>query len=192
VDFYSKTMSQAIEFLRELFTTKGQETYGEGVTILQHSVQSGELAEEQGFGEDIVAAAFLHDVGHFFDNNEQMGNLGTRSHEKIGAEFLRSQGFPEKIALLVEGHVQAKRYLTFKDPDYEHRLSEASRRTLIFQGGKMTATEARDFEQSPLFNLSVQMRKWDEAAKIPDKPANHKLNHFLQICKSLPESGFAE
>ncbi len=40
---------------------------------------------------------------------------------------------------LVEYHVQAKRYLTFSQPDYYARLSEASRRTLAYQGGVMTA-----------------------------------------------------
>ena len=37
--------------------------------------------------------------------------------------------------------VQAKRYLTRKDPDYFNQLSEASRRTLEFQGGMMTDDE---------------------------------------------------
>ena len=179
-----------ISELRQLFLEKGQHVYGENVTVLQHSVQSGELAEQAGFDDEIVVAAFLHDVGHFFDNNENMAVkredgttevLGTLSHDKIGADFLRENGFSEKIAALVEGHVQAKRYLTFKDPEYDRQLSDASRQTLAFQGGKMTPEEATAFEQNPLFDLSIQMRKWDEAAKDADKHASEKLEHFLSL-----------
>ena len=66
---------------------------------------------------------------------------------------------------LVEYHVQAKRYLTLKTPGYYERLSEASRRTLEFQGGVMTAEEAEAFETDPLCSVSLRMRHWDELAK---------------------------
>lgn len=36
------------------------------------------------------------------------------NHEKIGADYLRERGFSEQVAVLVESHVTAKRYLTFK------------------------------------------------------------------------------
>jgi predicted HD phosphohydrolase len=65
----------------------------------------------------------------------------------------------------VEYHVQAKRYLTFKEPGYYQRLSEASRRTLEYQGGVMTAEEAEAFERDPLCAVSLLMRQWDEQAK---------------------------
>ena len=68
----------------------------------------------------------------------------------------------------MEGHVQAKRYLTYKKPEYYKMLSEASKQTLKYQGGKMSAAEA--FEKSPFFTLSIKMREWDEAAKEPDHP----------------------
>lgn len=63
-----------------------------------------------------------------------MGEFGVKRHEQLGADFLRSLGFSEKIAQLVENHVQAKRYLTFRYPDYYTKLSEASKQTLIYQG----------------------------------------------------------
>jgi predicted HD phosphohydrolase len=69
------------------------------------------------------------------------------------------------MARLVEYHVQAKRYLTLKEPGYYERLSEASRRTLEYQGGVMTAVEAEAFEQDPLCEVSLRMRQWDELAK---------------------------
>jgi hypothetical protein len=57
------------------------------------------------------------------------------SHERLGAEYLRRAGFGERMARLVEYHVEAKRYLTLRKPGYYDRLSEASRRTLGYQGG---------------------------------------------------------
>lgn len=99
-----------------------------------------------------------------------MGGYGVVSHERLGADYLRRAGFSERLAKLVEYHVQAKRYLTFSQPDYYARLSEASRRTLGYQGGVMTADEARVFEQDPLCAVSLRMRHWDEQAKAMHVP----------------------
>jgi predicted HD phosphohydrolase len=99
------------------------------------------------------------------NENNSMGGYGVNSHEKVGADYLREKGFPEKVAKLVENHVQAKRYLTFKYPEYYDSLSDASKKTLEFQGGVMSATEAESFENDILFETSIRMRKWDELAK---------------------------
>jgi putative nucleotidyltransferase with HDIG domain len=135
--------------------------------------QSAQLAMNEGFDDDVVLAAFFHDIGHIcvMKNQENnMGGYGVKSHEKIGADFLREKGFPEKIARLVENHVQAKRYLTWKDPEYYSQLSEASKKTLEFQGGVMRSEEATRFENDPLFETSILMRKWDELAKETSIP----------------------
>jgi len=92
------------------------------------------------------------------------------SHERLGADYLRRAGFSERMAKLVEYHVQAKRYLTFSQPGYYARLSEASRRTLGYQGGVMTQEEAQAFEQDPLCEISLRMRHWDEQAKAMHVP----------------------
>ena len=81
-------------------------------------------------------------------------------------------GFGERVAQLVEGHVAAKRYLTFKQPAYHQRLSAASKATLGYQGGPMSAEEAREFEANPLFSRILELRTWDEAAKVPGQPAD--------------------
>ncbi len=70
----------------------------------------------------------------------------------------------------MEYHVQAKRFLTLREPGYYERLSEASRRTLEYQGGVMTETQARAFEQDPLCAVSLRMRHWDEQAKCEGAP----------------------
>lgn len=152
----------------ELYRKKGNHEYGEKVTMIQHMVQSARLAAAEGYEEEVVLAAFLHDIGHFFDDQAQMGGYGTEHHDKIGAEYLRDNGFSEKLVALVEGHVTAKRYLTFAQPQYYNQLSEASKATLAYQGGLMTEQEAKAFEATPYFELCIKMRYWDDGGKTQE------------------------
>jgi 2-amino-1-hydroxyethylphosphonate dioxygenase (glycine-forming) len=150
-----------------------QEYIGEPISQIEHMSQSAQLAIESNYDDEVVLAAFFHDIGHICvskNKENDMHGYGTKSHEKIGAEYLREKGFSEKIAKLVENHVQAKRYLTFKNPGYYYDLSEASKKTLELQGGKMTASEASNFEKNPLFSLSIKLREWDEQAKEVNLP----------------------
>lgn len=169
-----KAIEHRIEDVFSLYTKYGDEDYiGEPVSQLEHMSQSAQFAISEGYDNEVVLAAFFHDIGHIcvMKNDENnMDGYGVKSHEKIGADYLRENGFSERIARLVENHVQAKRYLSFKYPAYYEGLSEASKKTLAFQGGIMDATEAAAFENDPLFEISILMRKWDELAKERDIP----------------------
>ena len=158
---------QVITDVFGLYEQHGTADYiGEPVSQIEHMSQTAQLAMAEGFDDEVVLAAFFHDIGHLCgQGNANMGGYGVVSHERLGADYLRRAGFSERMARLVEYHVQAKRYLTFSQPDYYARLSEASRRTLAYQGGVMTADEARAFEQDPLCHVSLRMRQWDEQAK---------------------------
>ena len=160
-----------------LYEHHGHDDYiGEPVSQLEHMSQSAMLAQRDGYDEEVILAAFFHDIGHLCEtrnNANDMGGFGTVRHEKIGADYLLKMGFPLRMARLVENHVQAKRYLTFRYPEYYERLSEASRQTLEYQGGKMTADEARLFESDPLFEASIAMRKWDDLAKETGIPVEN-------------------
>ncbi|BAV78000.1 phosphonate degradation operons associated HDIG domain protein [Pseudomonas chlororaphis subsp. aurantiaca] len=150
-----------------LYERFGDSDYiGEPVSQLEHMSQAAQRAMAEGFDDEVVLAAFFHDIGHICAQDaENMGGFGVVSHERLGADYLRRAGFSERLARLVEYHVQAKRYLTFKEPGYYERLSQASRRTLEYQGGVMSAEEARAFEQDPLCAVSLRLRHWDEQAK---------------------------
>ncbi|MBY0537500.1 MAG: HD domain-containing protein [Chitinophagaceae bacterium] len=151
----------------------GNEYAGEAVTQLQHMYQSAELAREQNREADIILAAFLHDIGHICvhaEEENQMNGYGTKNHEGVGAEFLAKHAFSTRVITLVEAHVEAKRYLTWKHPEYYDQLSEASKITLSYQGGVMNSEEAAEFEQDPLFKEKVIMRHLDDEAKDPSKP----------------------
>ncbi len=84
----------------------------------------------------------------------------------------------------MENHVQAKRYLTYKLPSYFENLSAASKKTLEYQGGVMSKEEAMAFEQDPLFELSIQMRKWDEEAKEMNFPLI-SMDDLKSKCSSI-------
>ena len=135
--------------------------------------QCAQLAEMESHDEEVILAAFFHDIGHLCEHIievKYMDKYGVVDHEKIGAEYLLQKGFSEKIAALVASHVEAKRYLAFKDELYYTSLSDASKKTLEFQGGVMTADEANKFKSDPYFSLYISLRKWDEKAKLTDIP----------------------
>jgi phosphonate degradation associated HDIG domain protein len=158
---------QVIAEVFALYERFGASDYiGEPVSQIEHMSQAAQRAMAEGFDDEVVLAAFFHDIGHICaENAENMGGFGVVSHERLGADYLRNIGFSERMARLVEYHVQAKRYLTLREPGYYERLSEASRRTLEYQGGVMTEAEAQVFEKDPLCEVSLRMRQWDELAK---------------------------
>lgn len=172
-----------------LYDKHGNADYiGESISQIEHMCQCAQLAQKSGYEEDVILAAFFHDLGHLLEpasENNNMGGYGIKNHEKIGGNYLRSKGFSEKIALLVESHVQAKRYLTYKDEAYYNALSEASKKTLEYQGGKMTTEEAIIFASHPYFALMIQLRLWDEEAKYEGIPLPDLSYYKLLTVKAL-------
>lgn len=168
------TIDFIVEEIFGLYEQFGEADYiGEPVSQIEHMSQSAQLAMNEGHSDEIILAAFFHDIGHLCFFTRQVGDmngLGAKRHEVIGADYIRSKGFPEMIARLIEYHVQAKRYLTYKHPSYYESLSEASKKTLLYQGGLMKEEEALAFEADPLFAYSIRMRQWDELAKETETP----------------------
>jgi putative nucleotidyltransferase with HDIG domain len=166
-----ETKINVIEELFNFFQESGFEEYvGEKVSQLEHALQTAKLAEEENYEDEVVLAALFHDIGHLmkFENEDaKMGNFGTKNHEHIGAQYLLDNGFSKKMYELVIGHVRTKKYLVYKFPDYKATLSEASLKTLEYQGGAMTEIEASTFEKDEFFHLHLKMREWDDKAKIP-------------------------
>ena len=165
-----------MEKLRCLYEENGKNAYcGEAITEYEHALQAAYLAEQHAPNDkELIIAALLHDIGHLLGKNQEdyMGKLGVRRHEYIGAEYLRKNvGLSERICYLVENHVNAKRYLTHIDKNYYNHLSDASKQTLVYQGGPMTEDEAEKFRLHPQFENCLQLRVFDEAAK--DAHFNH-------------------
>lgn len=187
MDFTNQTTDQKISYLFGLFAQHGHNEYiGEPVTVLEHSLQSAQLAVDAHETPIVVLAALFHDIGHLLPmhESEDMAGNGHLRHETVGAELLDNIGFPSNMGLLVRNHVQAKRYLTYKHPQYFEQLSEASKITLSFQGGIMTAQEAELFEKHPLFKKSLQLRAWDELAKETNKEVL-PINYYYPMAHEL-------
>ncbi|MFM1876665.1 MAG: hypothetical protein RL266_2402 [Bacteroidota bacterium] len=178
------SIETAVNEVFELFEKHGNADYiGEAISQLEHACQAAQLAESEGFDNEVILAALFHDIGHLCEmNGEQpnMGGYGVMEHEKLGADFLRKRGFSETVAKLVQSHVEAKRYLCFTDPEYFGKLSDASKQTLVYQGGPMNVQEATSFEADPLCKTIIRMRHWDEMAKEVDVPLPD-MEHFKQM-----------
>ncbi len=170
------------EMLIEMLNTRGQGDYiGESISQLAHSLQAAHLARTHHADDETVLAALLHDIGQFLGANEvksiahevqTMGGEGKAScgrvgHEKIGEEYLLRLHFSPKVGALVGSHVAAKRYLCAVDPAYHDTLSEASKQSLVFQGGPMQGVELQQWAASPWCEEMCELRKWDDGAKIP-------------------------
>ncbi|KAK3677903.1 hypothetical protein LTR78_001998 [Recurvomyces mirabilis] len=161
-----------------MLDTKGQGDYiGEQISQLAHSLQAAHLATTNNADDETVLAALLHDIGQFLPALEiqsiarevrsmSTGGVGRIGHERIGEEYLLKLGFSQKIGSLVGSHVAAKRYLCAVDPAYHSTLSEASKKSLIFQGGPMHGEELEQWAANPWCPDMVRLRKWDDGAKV--------------------------
>ena len=130
--------------------------------------QAAAFAIEAGADDEVVLAAFFHDIGHLLADRLEVASMsgyGALDHEQLGADYLKSLGFSNRICSLIKNHVQAKRYLTLTRPGYYEKLSLASLKTLAFQGGMMTKSEAEQFRSEPWFEEHIRLRNWDEQAK---------------------------
>ena len=177
-----------------LYSSFGSADYiGEELSILQHSLQCAALAaaEYAGVDDDMVAAALLHDVGHVLGLEAglemAMGGCGTANHEEVGAEFLSTLGFNDRVCRLVRNHVSAKRYLCHTDSSYYEQLSVASKTTLSFQGGAMSAAEAGLFDRDPDRGAYISLRSCDERAKEANLVVPPFESYFpiLRSCRQL-------
>lgn len=167
----------------ELIGGKGKRQYGLS-TINQraHALQAALLAEQAGCGSALIVAALVHDIGHMVhDLGDDPAKDGIDDrHEALGAAWLEGR-FGPAVTEPVRLHVAAKRYLCGREPDYFAGLSPDSVRSLALQGGPMTAVEITAFEALPHFAEAVQLRRFDEGAKVkglatPD--ATHYVPHI--------------
>lgn len=170
---------EVVEFLIQLFLQKGDSLYaGEPVSQTEHGLQAATFAENKKAGSALIAAALLHDVGHLLtDLPEDCAEAGIDSrHEELGAEWLTRYFGPE-VTEPIRLHVPAKRYRCAVDQDYRNRLSPASELSLKLQGGPFTPEEVAEFDKNPHASQALQLRLWDEAAKV-ENYETPDLEHF--------------
>ena len=179
-----------LEDVFKLYEKHGAKGYiGEPISQYEHAMQAALLSEEffksvaSNVQSEVILAAFFHDVGHLLRyepwfQGQLMGNLGVMDHEKVGAIFLSRLGYPDKICKLVAAHIVTKRYLITKTPRYYNNLSEASKKTFEYQGGRLDKIQMAAFEHDDLFNFHLKIREWDDDAKKTDKELLEKIKNI--------------
>ena len=180
-----------VDDIERLFAPHGSQLYDgqlrESVTALEHSLQCAQLAEWARADDALVAAALLHDIGHFVD--ELSGDQVDDFHERRAATLLAA-AFPAAIVEPVRLHVQAKRYLVATDAGYLAGLSSASVHSLGLQGGPMGADECRAFEATPFAEDAVLLRRWDDSAKVIGRQTP-PLAYYLPLLREVCTAGAA-
>jgi predicted HD phosphohydrolase len=146
-----------------LFARLGARAYGDRVSQLSHALQCAAQACRDHTDDELVAAALLHDLGHFLAGGPETA----QRHHGTEAAAVRRPFVPSRVAWLIRQHVVAKRYLCTVDPRYRQGLSPASRRSLEAQGGTVPDAERLAIEAHPWFADALRLRRWDDAAKRP-------------------------
>lgn len=191
-DFSSLDAGNIVAFIGDIFARRGADSYlGEEVTMSQHMLQGAFLAEQAEAGDTLVAAALLHDIGHYtneFPDDALARNIDN-VHEEAGAAVIAPY-FPTVVTDCVRYHVAAKRYLCATDPAYFGRLSEASVHTLNLQGGPMDAAEVAQMRKNPNLDAIVQVRIWDDLGKDPlmETPP---FEHYAPMLQRVVEAHMA-
>lgn len=185
----SLTAETIVAFLAEVIERRGGDSYlGEPVTMAEHMLQSASLAEQAEAGDELIAAALLHDIGHYTSEfPEDALEQGIDNHHDTAGAAVIAPFFPQIVVDCVRHHVAAKRYLCATNPDYHGRLSPASVHSLNLQGGPMAAAEVAAFQENPNLEAILQVRFWDEASKVAGRetPA---LSHYLPVLQRVVDS----
>lgn len=170
-----------VTVLIDLLRAKGDAAYfGESVSILEHSLQCAYFADGAASSVVLISAALLHDVGHLLHGEpEDVASHGHDTvHEELAANYL-SAWFGAEVTEPIRLHVAAKRYLCATEPEYLRQLSPSSKVSLALQGGPMTPKAVRAFESLPNASAAVQLRRWDDQAKLIDLKVPG-LEHYVE------------
>jgi putative nucleotidyltransferase with HDIG domain len=131
-----------IGLIADIFECRGAEAYaGEALTVAEHMLQAAALAQAEAAPDTLVAAALLHDIGHFASEFGEYSPEDTedKHHDDSGANLLAGH-FPPAVTECVRLHVAAKRYLC--------------------------ATEGAYYDMLSLHQDAVRLRRWDDSAKV--------------------------
>ncbi|MGC1547181.1 MAG: phosphonate degradation HD-domain oxygenase [Rhodanobacter sp.] len=179
-------LNSKLQVIRELLDLHGHVMYtGEPVTQLEHALQTALLAETHGASSELIAAAFLHDLGHML--NFQGATPTQRgvddAHQNVVKPFLQDV-LPAAVLDPIRLHVDAKRCLCAIDPTYEDQLSDDSKRSLRLQGGIFNEEEVQHFLREPHAQDAMRLRRWDDLAKEAGL-STPSADHYLGIIAGL-------
>ncbi len=167
-----------VAVLRAAAGRPDDEHSGEVVHVLAHGLQCAAVLERSHPDDpELQAAGLVHDLGHVVVPGDVAG------HGRHGAELVRPV-LGDRVAALVELHVPAKRWLVTVDPAYREQLSTASVETLAEQGAEMSPHERAAFEAERWHRDAVELRRADEAAKVPGLRVPG-LDHWVPVLEVI-------
>ena len=156
-----------INYILNLYKTKGNTMYDKHISQLTHSFQTMEMALRKGFDEKFQLCCFLHDIGHLLlDENNSNENFlkDDLKHELMGYNFLKNF-LEDEITKPILLHVQAKRFLCTINNEYYNSLSDASKESFKIQGGKMSDEQVKIFRNNSYLNLALTLREFEDLSK---------------------------
>ena len=154
-----------VDGLLELLDAARHETDGEAVDLLAHGLQCAAVLERTVPDDlELQVAGLVHDLGTVLEPDRPA------THAATGAEVLGPL-LGHRVAALVAGHEEAKRYLVTVDARYRGCLSPRSVATLRDQGGLLDPEERAAFLARPECDALVALRRADDAAKDPEAGA---------------------
>ena len=183
-------MTLSTDQIFRVLDRRGAGRYGlSAVSQKQHALQSAQLAAKRGLGDALVIAALFHDLGHLLVGDDvDLAEQGIDDrHEETSANALEAL-FGKAVAEPVRLHVAAKRYLCAVNPGYHDKLSEDSRRSLLLQGGPMSATEVAAFDKLEHRAAALALRMIDDEAKVAGLPTAG-LDDYRPIAARLQRTG---
>jgi predicted HD phosphohydrolase len=173
----------SIDEIMELLATGAEMPlrFGATVTQLDHALQTASLLRHERPDDAALAVAGLvHDLGHL------VPGVGDDAHARVGAAAVRAT-LGDRVAQLVELHVDAKRYLVATEADYGNLLAQDSVASLRGQGGAMTGAEAAAFEANPLAADAVRLRRADDSGKV-DGVSVTELSEWGPVLRRVHET----
>lgn len=173
------SVDDLVEHLRGLGGLGSDE--GMAFSELDHGLQTAAiLARERPDDVALQVAGLVHDLAHPWDGP------GQPEHHRIGARAVRHL-LGDRVAFLIEAHVDAKRYLVATDASYEAALSPGSIVTLAAQGGPLGADAVAAAECLDDWDAAVTLRRADDSAKVvgADVPG---LDHWIEAIERVADT----
>jgi predicted HD phosphohydrolase len=157
-------------------------TPDEPVSVLEHALQCAQLAEWGGADEQLVAAAFLLDLGLLVQDSDPVAGADETRRQRSLPHLMDAFSFD--VLEPIRMNVSAKRYLAATEAGYLQSLPPAVRDALPRQGGPMSAVEVSRFETSRHARDAVLLRRWDDQARVPGQ-RTPPLDYYLALLEDV-------
>lgn len=195
--------SSSFHEIKNLYDLYGNDKYmiSEEITQRSHALQAALIAHLAGAPEDLIIALMLHDIGQI-SSKEHLGDLQYlhAQHDEVGAEWLKTHGFPDFVCDVVRFHTAAKVILCIENTLYFDALSQASKDSYFIQRDKYLSepnlVTLNALSHHPRVEDIKYARRCDDMAKILNLNEENTLPSFdmyhemlLRVCQQKGSPG---